>query len=240
MAQRRVFQRRMLAWGRRNFCDYPWRRSSSAWASLAAEILLQRTRADQVVPVYSEFMDKYPEPGMLAREKPRDLLKLTGALGLRWRAPLLIETAKRIDSEGRIRDEKAWLLGLPGVGPYASAAYLSLHRGKRDVIIDSNVVRLLGRVFGFRTDGETRRKKWLEVLADTITPRRAFRDYNYAVLDLAMNVCRPSPKCAVCPLSSDLCASSRCRSDLLRHRLKLPGRRLGFSGCQSRTSSIEL
>jgi len=168
-------------------------------------VLLQRTRAEQVVPVYRAFAERYPEAEFLAREKPADLLGVIGSLGLHWRVPLMIKMAERIRTVGSPPDRLDDLVELPGVGPYAASAYLSLHRGKRAVIVDANVVRCLGRVFGFATGPETRRKAWLLALADRLTPRRNYRDYNYAVLDLAMKVCVGKPKCAECPLAKRLC-----------------------------------
>ena len=194
-------RRSLIAWGRRNFASYPWRRSNhSPWLSLATEVLLQRTKAEQVVPVYRAFAERYPEPHFLAREKPAELLNVVGSLGLRWRIPLMIEMAGRLGSGGP-PDTLEELTELPGVGPYAAAAYLSFHRGRRAVIIDANVVRWLGRFFGFRTDAETRRKGWLIHLADELTPTQTYRDYNYAVLDLAMKLCVTKPRCQECPVS---------------------------------------
>jgi A/G-specific adenine glycosylase len=100
------------------------------------------------------------------------------------------------------------LLSLPGVGPYAASAYLSFHCGKRAAIIDGNIVRLYGRVFGLSVHAETRRTKEFIALAESMTPPRAFRAYNYAVLDFTRAVCRPKPNCEGCPLR-DLCAYGR-------------------------------
>jgi A/G-specific adenine glycosylase len=176
--------------------------------------LLQRTRAEQVVPVYERFAERYPEPKFLAREKPAEFLGVIASLGLRWRAPLMIQMAQKIEGSGSPPENLEALTALPGVGPYAASAFLSLHRGKRAVIVDANVVRWLGRVFGFATDAETRRKAWLIRLADELTPRRRFRDYNYAVLDLAMKICVARPRCDDCPLSRGLCkyASARAKA----------------------------
>ncbi len=172
-------------------------------------MLLQRTRAQQVVPVYEEFLRRYPTPDLLVRESPAAFAGVIAPLGLRWRAPLMMSTARIVASRGDLPREAADLERLPGVGPYAAAAYLSLHRGKRAVLIDANVVRWLGRVFAFPTHAETRRKAWVRELADRLTPRRAFRAYNYAVLDLAMTVCRRAPLCEVCPLGDGACAYAR-------------------------------
>ncbi len=71
------------------------------------------------------------------------------------------------------------------------------------MIIDANVVRVICRLVGEPYDGETRRKRWLMDLAERLTPERTFRDYNYALLDLAMVVCLPAaPRCRACPLAA--------------------------------------
>lgn len=134
----------------------------------------------------------------------------------------MIKMAAEVAQQGGPPETLSGLVELPGVGPYAAAAYLSFHRNKRAVIIDSNVVRLLSRVFGFAANREIRRKPWLFELADSLTPRRAFRDYNYAVLDLAMRVCRTKPLCGACPIASRGCEFAR--QALTRH---LPPRSRG-------------
>lgn len=202
-------QRRLLAWGRKNFASYPWRTERSPWISLAAEILLQRTRASQVAPIFRAFGDRYPTPQDLARESVGQLLDLTGSLGLRWRAPLMIRMAGIVADRGSVPNSLEELSQLPGVGPYAGAAYLSLHGGVRAPIVDSNVVRWLGRMFGFSTHPESRRERRVLELADRLTPQRAFRAYNYAVLDLSMSVCAKIPRCDVCPLAPDLCSYAK-------------------------------
>ena len=177
--------------------------------SLAAEMLLQRTRAQQVVPVYEEFARRYSAPQLLARESPAAFASVIAPLGLRWRAPLMMRTAGIVAERGNLPEQPAELERLPGVGPYAAAAYLSLHRGKRAVLVDANVVRWLGRMFAFPTHAETRRRAFVRELADLLTPRRSFRAYNYAVLDLAMTVCRRAPACDACPFRDGTCAYAR-------------------------------
>jgi A/G-specific adenine glycosylase len=92
------------------------------------------------------------------------------------------------------------LVDLPGVGPYVASAVISLHIGNRAVIVDSNVVRVLSRITGAKYNAETRRQKWLLDLADYLTPKYP-REYNYALLDLGIQVCSPRiPACDRCPL----------------------------------------
>ena len=94
------------------------------------------------------------------------------------------------------------LTELPAVGNYASAATMSLHKGDRAVIIDANSVRIASRLIGQPYDGETRRKRWLVELLESLTPSTDCRKFNYALLDLGALICRPkAPKCSECPLN---------------------------------------
>ncbi len=125
---------------------------------------------------------------------------LESAKNLEIFVPVVVVRKVAEEFEGDVPEERASLLSLPGVRQYVSNAYLSLHIGLRQPIVDSNVVRLYGRFFGFSFDGETRRKKWLLELAAALTLPRIFKDYNYAILDLARKVCKKKPLCPECPL----------------------------------------
>lgn len=190
------FRRKVLVWGRSNYADFPWRSTSNRWHALVAEIMLQRTKAEQVLPVYISFADKYRIPEDFINDKSARPFE---PLGLHWR-DREFRSLTTVLANGNVPEAREVLLKLPGVGPYISAAFRSLHAGVRDVIIDSNVVRLYGRYFGFLTDGETRRKKWFMHLAERITPLKSFKDFNYGLLDFTRMVCRPRPRCLECIL----------------------------------------
>jgi A/G-specific adenine glycosylase len=204
-AQIATIRRRLLRWGRANFKDYPWRAESDPWRSLLAEFLLQRTRASQVEAVFSTLVERFPTAESLATAGLPGVEEITRSLGLHRRGQLLLATAKTIAERGGYPpDNVAELRSLAGVGMYTAAAWLSLHKGKRATIVDSNVVRWLSRMTGFPYDRDPRHSTWVKDLAERLTPRRAFRDFNYAVLDFAMNICRPrTPRCPSCPLSSE-------------------------------------
>lgn len=194
-------RRSILALSRRNPHVFPWRDCPNPFHALVAEILLQRTRAEQVVPVYLRFIEKFPNPADLARANISDIESVIGSLGLRWRAKFLNELGTRLlNSSGTIPATLEQLLDLPGVGMYAASAFLSLHMGKRVPIVDSNIVRLYGRFFGFDTGPESRRNSQLLALADIITPIRAFKTFNYALLDFTREVCKPKPAHVSCPI----------------------------------------
>ena len=152
------FRRRVVAWGRSHFAEFPWRTTGSHFHALIAETLLQRTRAEQVVPVYREFTTRFPNARALAAADVSEVVSVIHPLGLRWRAQFIKELGVVLAGSwsGEPPDSREALHGLPGIGAYCSASYRSLHLRHRDCNIDSKVVRLYGRLFAFDNDGETR------------------------------------------------------------------------------------
>jgi A/G-specific adenine glycosylase len=192
----RYFRERIMNWARQYCGDFPWRVTTNRWHALVAEIMLQRTRAEQVIPIFAAFAERYASPTDYLRDKDACVFH---SLGLFWREQYLAQLAT-ILSERDIPDDKESLLKLPGVGEYVASAYLSLHAGRREPIIDSNVVRLYGRFFRFETDGETRRDPEMRHLAELLTPERNFKDYNYGIIDLTRTICKLKPLHEICPL----------------------------------------
>ena len=107
-----------------------------------------------------------------------------------------------MEEEGNIPCDVSNLRELPGVGPYAASAYLSLHRGLRVPILDSNIVRFYGRFFDFETGPETRRNKMVLELAERITPKRKYKDFNYGLIDFTRLICKPKPNHETCPIAN--------------------------------------
>lgn len=160
--------------------------------------MLQRTGAEQVSVVYSDFIKKYKTPEIFLANSKSNFFK---RLGLTWRYRLYKQLCRELILRENIPHDKKELMQLPGVGDYVAGAYRSLHLGIRDYIIDSNVMRLYGRYFGFETDNETRRKRWFIEISESLTPKIKFKDYNYALLDYTRIICKPKPLCAECNLS---------------------------------------
>lgn len=198
----KFIRKHLIEWGRSNFISFPWRCNQSDFHSLVAEILLQRTRAEQVVPVFKKFCEEFPDVSALARSSEKIIKEIIEPLGLHWRAKQLLALGIFLVNQksGEIPDRFEELIKIPSVGPYAASAYLSLHRNIYSPIIDSNVVRFYGRVFGFNTDIETRRKKWFYEIAVLLTPKRQFRVYNYSLIDFTRAICKPRPYCEKCPV----------------------------------------
>lgn len=192
------FRKTIIKWGRNHFRDFPWRAETIPFYCLIAEILLQRTRAEQVVPVFLQFKAKFPDTNSLCNATEEEIFNVIKPLGLAWRSRFLKYLACEIKKG--IPEDITRLVRLPGVGPYAAGAFLSLHRGKRAIIIDSNIVRFYGRYFGFETNDETRRTSMIKDLAEILTPVRLFKEYNYALLDFCALVCMPKPAHEICPI----------------------------------------
>lgn len=168
-----------------------------------AEILLQRTRAAQVVPVYLEVRRVLPTPRAFVEAGVRKVRQVIRPLGLAWRAKFLVRQSRALieDHGGRVPSDPEALRTLPGVGPYSAAAYEGFHLRKRSPILDSNLVRLYGRLFGHPTGPETRRSRLFSAIAERMTPPGESRRFNYALLDFTRTVCKPTPVCKGCPLS---------------------------------------
>ena len=194
--------RAITNWGKLNYAEYPWRNVDNDWLGLVAEIMLQRTRASSVVPVWTRFSFQYPSPLILCEAPEPDVEILLFPLGLRGRSNQLLRLASVLKSRPGIPDESEALKKLPGVGDYVSSAFLSLRKNRRAAIIDANIVRWICRMVGASSDGETRRKKWLHELADKLTPKTTFRAYNYGLLDFTMTVCKKVPNCEGCPVNT--------------------------------------
>ncbi|MCB1177707.1 MAG: hypothetical protein KDK36_09030 [Leptospiraceae bacterium] len=179
--------------------NYRWRKTTNKFHALVVEIMLQRTKADQVLPVYIHFSEKYKTPEEYIKKNKVNLFK---TLGLPARHDSLQKLAQYLTDEKDIPLNRSELLKLPGVGEYVASAFLSLHNNKYDILIDSNIVRFYSRFFGFPSSPETRREKWIRELGKKITPRKEFKKFNYSLLDFTRKICKPrNPLCETCLLA---------------------------------------
>jgi A/G-specific adenine glycosylase len=198
-------QRFLLKWGKDHYAIFPWRLTDNKFHALLAEVMLQRTKAEQVKPVFEIFSNKYLTAADALKDK-KEVLKILMPLGLEWRVNKMIELVHALYLIGGTPPKTLdSLLKLPGVGFYAASAYLTFHANTRALIIDSNSVRLWSRIFGFVATAETRRKRWFLDLVDSITPVKEHRTFNYAVLDYTRALCKKEPLCELCPLNCLCC-----------------------------------
>ncbi len=204
--------RLLLEWYRTNKRDLPWRRWKDPYRIWVAEIMLQQTRVDTVIPYYERFLMKFPDVGSLARARVDDVLKAWESLGYYSRARHLHEAARVVVSQfgGKIPPEMEDLRKLPGVGAYTAGAILSIAFGKRFAAVDGNVIRVIARLFAIEdpVDG-SKAKTRIGQIAEGLVPASEPGHYNQALMDLGSGICTPRrPACRACPLA-DVCKARK-------------------------------
>ncbi|MDQ4492252.1 A/G-specific adenine glycosylase [Sinomonas sp. ASV486] len=201
----------LVDWFAREARDLPWRAAGrTPWGVLVSEVMLQQTPVARVLPVWREWMERWPHPADLAAEPAGEAVRAWGRLGYPRRALRLHAAATVITSEhgGELPDTEEGLLALPGVGSYTAAAVASFAFGRRATVVDTNIRRVHARLVGGEalpaptlTAAEQRRATVL-LPAD----RAQSVAWNAATMELGAIVCTArSPRCAECPVS-DACA----------------------------------
>ena len=206
----RRFQRRLLAWYARHGRDLPWRRTRAPYRVLVSEIMLQQTQVDRVIPKYRQFLRRFPSLRALAAAPVEDVRQLWYPLGYNVR-PLRLhaiacETVARYG--GRLPDDADRLRALPGIGRYTAGAVLSFAYGRDVAVLDTNVRRVLTRVFlGPRRTARLRGDPRLWALAERLVPDGRGYDFNQALMDFGATWCTPRrPRCSGCPMQA-FCAT---------------------------------
>ena len=172
--------------------------------------MLQQTQVDRVLPKYRQFLDRFPTMEALAAAPVDDVRKLWYPLGYNIRPVRLhaiaCETVARYG--GRLPDRAESLRRLPGVGRYTAGALLSFAYGRDAAVLDTNVRRVLGRVFfGPRRLARVRGDRQFWDLAEYLVPAGRAYDFNQALMDFGATWCTPRrPRCAPCPMRA-FCAS---------------------------------
>ena len=204
------FRRRLLAWGRRNRRSFPWRETDDPWRVLVAEVLLQRSRGKTVARVYAELFRRWPDAVALSRARESSIAAVIRPLGLTRRAVTLRAMAREVVRLGRVPTTLEGLRSLPGVGRYAASATLVVAFGKRAPVVDGVTARVYRRYLGLESDAPASDDEEVWAAAETATPVTAAREWNWAVLDLAAEVCLPArPRCSACPLVERCAFGSR-------------------------------
>ena len=169
---------------------------------LVSEIMLQQTQVDRVVPKYHEFLDRYPTLESLAAADPAEVRRAWYPLGYNVRPLHLHGIAREAVARygGRLPDDDRALRALKGIGRYTAGAVLSFAYERRAPILDTNVRRVLGRVF-YGEDGRDVAPARLWRLAEALLPRSRVYDFNQALMDFGATWCTArKPTCLPCPL----------------------------------------
>ena len=207
---RQRFRRAILGWYRRNGRDLPWRRTSDPYHILVSEVMLQQTQVDRVVPKYHEWLDKYPSLEALASAPEEEVSQTWRPLGYNIRPRRLHAIARESVARygGQLPSDQETLLSFKGIGAYTAGAIRSFAFRERAAILDTNVARVLFRVFVRRGDPKAHAmKKHLWAVSEALVPRKHVFDFNQALMDLGATICvARQPKCKSCPMTS-LCSS---------------------------------
>jgi A/G-specific adenine glycosylase len=195
----------LIEWGKQNYRHFPWRTSRSPYSVLISELLLKRTTASAANRIFAEFMALYPNTQKLSQANSKDLEELLLRIGYhRQRARILVEMATFLlrTHNGRIPRMKEKLLEIPYVGDYTANAILCLGYGIPAAMVDSNVQRIITRLFQ-KHFSKKPPLRIVQRIADMLCPTQDCQSYNYALLDLGALVCRYGlPKCRVCPINT--------------------------------------
>jgi A/G-specific adenine glycosylase len=205
-AERQRFRRRLLAWYRRHGRDLPWRKTSDPYHILVSEIMLQQTQVDRVLPKYHEWLDKYPSLHALAAAPEHDVTTAWYPLGYNIRPRRLHAIAREAVEKygGTLPSDHDTLLSFKGIGAYTAGAIRSFAFGERAAILDTNVARVLFRVFVGDGDPKSHAmKKRLWAISESLVPHRHVFDFNQALMDFGAMVCvARKPKCLGCPMAN--------------------------------------
>ena len=209
-SDRRRFRQRLLTWYRRHGRDLPWRKTSDPYHILVSEIMLQQTQVDRVLPKYAEWLGKYPSLQALAAAPEHEVASTWRPLGYNIRPKRLQSIAREAVAKygGALPSDEETLLSFEGIGAYTAGAIRSFAFNERAAILDTNVARVLFRVFVGRGDPKRHAmKRHLWTLSETLVPVRHVFDFNQALMDLGAMVCvARKPKCPACPMTK-LCRS---------------------------------
>lgn len=199
-SRQRRFVRRLLRWYAKYGRDLPWRRTRNPYRILVSEIMLQQTQVSRVIPKYREWCHKYPSFETLAQASGREVRETWYPLGYNIR-PLRLRTIARTvvkHYQGRLPQTKDGLLRLKGIGPYTAGAVLTFAYGQAEPIVDTNVRRVLRRIFCGRYPASDR-QLWM-LSAALLPPNHAY-NFNQALMDFGATVCTArAPRCPSCPM----------------------------------------
>jgi len=200
-----MYEKEIISWFKSNKRDLPWRKTD-AWGVLVSEFMLQQTPVTRVLPVYTEWIKRWPTSASLAKATPAEVITAWGRLGYPRRALRLHECAKVITNKykGRIPREEAELRALPGIGEYTAAAMVAFAFEGRSLVLDINIRRLFARLYdGVETPKPSATKAEKSQYA-VLIPQREAHVWAAATMELGALICTAqSPKCGICPVAKD-------------------------------------
>jgi len=208
--KRAAVQRAILAWYRRGHRDLPWRATRDPYYILVSEVMLQQTQVDRVLPKYLGWLMQYPTLEALAAAPRAEVIRAWSGLGYNLRAVRLHEIARQVVEHhgGRLPKTLDGLLSLKGIGRYTAAAVMCFAHDAPEPVLDTNVRRVLGRIFAREVPGATEddRLAW-PLAAASLPPETDTYDWNQALMDVGATICLSrTPRCLLCPAQAECTA----------------------------------
>lgn len=193
----------LLQWFANHARDLPWRRTRDPYAIMVAEVMLQQTQVDRVIPKYQAFLAAFPTIESLAAAPTAEVIRLWAGLGYNRRAVNLQRAAQVIVAQhgGKVPDSVTALRALPGVGPYTAGA-IACFAFERDVaFLDTNIRRVVRRLCVGPDHLAAVADSALLAHAEALIPPGQGWVWNQAIMELGALICTAaSPACWRCPL----------------------------------------
>jgi A/G-specific adenine glycosylase len=215
----------LLAWYVQQARDLPWRRTRDPYAILVAEVMLQQTQVDRVIPKWHAWLERFPDLAALAGATRAEAVRAWEGLGYNLRAVRLHSIACQAVAElsGQLPRSVDGLLRLKGIGRYTAGAVACFAYEQPVAMVDTNVRRVLSRVFGVEPSN-------VEAMAQSVIPGSNAYAWNQALMDLGATLCRArQPLCLVCPLLSE-CGGPRAAAPRTRPSGEFHGSNRYFRG----------
>jgi len=198
-----LYEKEIIGWFKKNQRDLPWRKSG-AWGVLVSEIMLQQTPVNRVLPIYNEWMNRWPTPRDLASATSAEVITAWGRLGYPRRALRLHNCAKVISEQygNQVPENEIDLRALPGIGEYTAAAIVAFAFKERSLVLDVNIRRLFARAIdGIEVPKPSVTKDERKSRAELI-PLKDPHVWAAATMELGALVCSAqNPKCQICPIA---------------------------------------
>jgi len=196
--------KKLRAWGDKNVRGFPWRESRDTYRVAVTELMLVRTKPNQVHKLWDDFFSRFPTLESLAEASEQDISAALSSLGLEWRAQKVAHFARAAWNRfGRgLSAEPDSLRQVPGMGEYVPEATAIIVQGRGALPVDTGIARFLNRFYGLNAIGELRRKK--EILSAARNLGSCSRQLFFTLVDFCVAVCiANNPRCDICPLSKD-------------------------------------
>ncbi len=223
-ARKRSFQTRLASWFRKEGRDLPWRRIRTPYATWISEMMLQQTQVKTMLPYFERWMRQIPTIEALDRTPEDQVLLLWQGLGYYNRARQLKKAARVLVEKygGRIPDDPAAILEIPGIGPYSAGAILSLAYNRKITAVDGNILRVFSRLFLVEDPIDLPpAKEKIRLLEEALLPDDRPGEFIEALMELGALICAPkNPACGSCPVQGHCAAFKAGRAEDLPRRSK--------------------